>query len=353
MNAAVSRADESSSTLPLDISDDNAAVSRADEASSTFVELPFDILDDFVRLGGWRRWGQTWSKVCKRYHPLEWWRREGEPNDNAQIVVVPDDATSIKTAIARASHHAETGQRAVVLVRPGIYREAIRVTADISVCALGPRGGATIHAPGWEPALAWGGFKVGVTHMGRVTLKAASAGASSDVCGLSLVQRNQSQMTAVYCTFGSPVIAHCDIVGSVRIAGRAASPVLLDCHVSQSRSVGLDFMDHASGKLDKCSVRDNRLAAVRLARTATPSVSVESNVFLGNGYDGIRVRGAASRNKELVKELEAEEGEGGADSSAADDDDESDDCVDGEMWRSEGATDSRDVARHCSCTSEE
>ena len=191
----------------------DASAPTADEAVSTIVELPFDILDDFVRfrphLRQIVRWGRSWSKVCRRYHPLEWWRCEGEPKDSAHIVVVPDDARSIETAIAQASHRAETGQRAVVLVRPGSYHEATRVTADISVCALGPRGGATIHAPGWEPALAWGGFKVGVTQMGNGQCDSRScvtAGATSDVCGLSLVQRNQSQMTAVYCTFGNPVM---------------------------------------------------------------------------------------------------------------------------------------------------
>ena len=314
---------------------DEADQMRSHDADRTIVELPYDILDDIVRLGGWRRWGQTWSKVCRRYYPFEWWRREGEPKDSAHIVVVPDDAISIKTAIAQASHRAETGQRAVVLVRSGIYREAIRVTADISVCGLGRRGGATVHAPGWEPALAWGGFKVGVTQMGRVTLKAASAGATSDVCGLSLVQRNQSQMTAVYCTFGTPVIAHCDIVGSVRVAGRAASPLFLECHITHSRSVGFDFMDHASGRLENCTVRDNRLAAVRLARTATPSVSLEGNVFLGNAYDGVHVRGAV-----MGEGVDDEEG----DSAAGSADESDDDCVEGELWGSEGATDSRERA---------
>ena len=313
-------------------------------------ELPLDLIDEIVRLCGWRTWGRQWSKVCKRYNSFQWWREEGEQFDQAHLVVVPDDAPTIKTAIAQASHRAETGQRAVVLVRPGIYTEAIRVTADICVCALGPRGCATIHAPGWEPALAWGGFKVGVTRMGGVTLNAASAGATSEVNGLTLVQRNQSQMVAVYCTFGSPVISHCDIVGSVRVAGRAAAPDLFNCQISHSRSVGLEFLDHARGRVEKCVIHDNRLAAIRLAATATPSVCQATTAFRSNGYDGIFVRGSHTEN--LI-----------GSTSAGSEDDEEDCCyepnlnesgwqaeseddewIDPDMWRSEGATDSRDDA---------
>ena len=39
-------------------------------------------------------------------------------------------------------------KRAVVLVKPGIYREAVRMTADVSLCALGARGSAIVRAPG-------------------------------------------------------------------------------------------------------------------------------------------------------------------------------------------------------------
>ena len=321
---------------------ESVGCSDAASADPAIVELPQDILDEIVRRGGWRTWGKVWSKTCKRYHLLEWWRQEGgeRAQKSAHLVVVPDDAPTIKAAIAQAANAAEAGQRAVVLVRPGVYREAVRITADISVCALGQRGRAAVIAPGWEPALAWGGFKVGVTRMGGVTLNAASAGASSDVCGFSLVQRNQSQMVAVYCTFGTPTIAYCDVVGSVHVAGRAARPHLSDCHISNSRSAGVEFCDHAGGCVERCVIRGNRLAAVRLGKTAdlTPESLRKDNEFMGNGFDGVQVRGVR---------------EAGVDDLGDDDDDDdwaaflpeepdSEVEVDGDMWLSEGATDSRD-----------
>lgn len=302
-----------------------------------------ELQDDIVRRGGWRTWGRLWSKVCRRYSTLEWWRQEGgeKLEETSHLVVVPDDAPTIKAAIALAANAAEIGPRArgVVLVRPGIYREAVRITADISVCALGTRGKATVVAPGWEPALAWGGFKVGVTRMGGVTLNAASAGACSDVCGFSLVQRNQAQMVAVYCTFGTPTIACCDIVGSVRVAGRAARPHLSDCRVSHSRSAGLDFGDHAGGCVERCVIQGNRLAAVRLGKTTalTPEALRQANEFSGNGFDGVQVRGVRDGDDD-DDDLNQEDWESFDHSEESDSEVE----VDGDMWLSEGATDSRD-----------
>ena len=261
-------------------------------AAAAPLELPLELVDELVRLGGWRTWGLVWSKVCRRYRPIEWWLREGAPSDqSAHIVVVgPADMRrggSINAGIARAAREATGGCRAVVLVRPGTYNEAIRMTADVSLCSLGPRGSAVVHATGWEPALAWGGYKVGKTTLAgtSVSLDAASAGAESEVCGLRLVQRNQQQQVCVYITFGSPTISQLDIVGSVLVAGRAAAPTITSCHISNSRSVGIDFKDHATGMVECCRIEHNRLAAVRIAASAAPTVS-SANLFSGNLIDG-------------------------------------------------------------------
>ena len=62
------------------------------------VELPMELQDDIVRRGGWRTWGRLWSKVCRRYSTLEWWRQEGgeKLEETSHLVVVPDDAPTIK-----------------------------------------------------------------------------------------------------------------------------------------------------------------------------------------------------------------------------------------------------------------
>lgn len=205
-----------------------------------------------------------------------------EHMDITRLVLVPDDAQTINQGIARANE-----LDGVVLVRPGRYREAIRMTANVSVCGLGARGAVVIAAPGWEPALGWGGFQVGATKARGFALLASSAGAHSQVCGLQLIQRNQSQQTAVYCTFGTPTVAHCDIHGSVYVAGGAACPTFQDCLVTSSRSTGFSFVDHARGTVHDCRVLGNRLQAIAVATTARPVFN--NTQCHGNGCDDITV----------------------------------------------------------------
>jgi hypothetical protein len=256
------------------------------EGEATRAELPFDIIDDLVRRSGWRAWAACWSKVCSRYRRENWlWECLSSGEDVA--VVVPDDAPSINIAIARASEK-RGGSRArpLVLVRPGSYREAVRITADVSICGLGTSGSAIITAPGWEPALSWGGFKVAATQASRsFQLEASSAGAWSEVCGLALVQRNQSQQVAVYCTFGAPSLVACIIHGSVHVAGEAARPSFHRCTIQQSRSHGMSFVDRAQGVVQSCRILGNRLMAIRVSANAGPRIT--DSVLMDNGVDAV------------------------------------------------------------------
>ena len=42
-------------------------------------ELPLEILDDIVRLSGWRKVGTRLVETCKRYQNVDWWLQEGAP----------------------------------------------------------------------------------------------------------------------------------------------------------------------------------------------------------------------------------------------------------------------------------
>lgn len=101
------------------------------------------------------------------------------------------------------------------------------------------------------------------------------------------MQSNQQQQVAVYCTSGAPTLAHCDIIGSVHVAGADARPSVVDCRVSRSRSCGIGFVDHARGRVVGGSVIDCRLAALRVASGAQPCIDARQT-FRGNGYDGVQ-----------------------------------------------------------------
>ena len=85
-------------------------------------------------------------------------------------MLVPDGAPTINAAINAAGHDG------VVLVRPGLYSESVRVTRDLTLCGLGPLGSVVVQPPGWEAAFVWGGYSVGQATVGTTVHQAASAG---------------------------------------------------------------------------------------------------------------------------------------------------------------------------------
>ena len=124
----------------------------------TATALPADVLDHIARQLGFRGWA-----ALKYFWLLE------------RAVFVPDDAPTINAALNAAAHDG------VVLVRPGLYGESVRVTRDLTLCGLGPRGSVVVQPPGWEAGLVWGGYSVGQATVGRTVHQAASAGAHARV----------------------------------------------------------------------------------------------------------------------------------------------------------------------------
>ena len=90
--------------------------------------LPADVLDHIARQLGFRGWA-----ALKYFWMLE------------RAVLVPDGAPTINAAINAAGHDG------VVLVRPGLYSESVRVTRDLTLCGLGPLGSVVVQPPGCPP----------------------------------------------------------------------------------------------------------------------------------------------------------------------------------------------------------
>ena len=135
---------------------------------------------------------------------------------------------------------------------------AATVTTTITSCSEIPStedeqdpGEVVVRAPGWESALVWGGYTVrGVKLFDQFELQSSNAGAGARVHNLTLCQRNQAQATAVYCTWGTPLLTHCRIEGTVHVAGRGAAPTVRHCSIEGSRGAGLRVVDHAGGRYE-------------------------------------------------------------------------------------------------------
>tara|TARA_B110001452_G_scaffold264600_1_gene267854 strand:+ start:891 stop:1826 length:936 start_codon:yes stop_codon:yes gene_type:complete len=270
------------------------------------VDMPLELLDLIVLAGGWRGWF-TWRAVSRRWSELpEPFRRH--------VCVVPDDQVTIVRGISNAPANEGCGGP-VVLVRPGTYTESVRMLRDVTLVGLGE---VVVRSPGWESALNWGGYTVrGVKLFDQFELQASNAGAGARVHNLTLCQRNQRQATAVYCTWGTPLLTHCRIEGTVHVAGRGAAPTVRHCSIEGSRGAGLRVVDYAGGRYEHLRISGCRTAAAHVSLNARLD-AFDHNTFVGNGFDGV-VRGDGAWGASLdTPDGDAE----AADGSDSDDDDE-------------------------------
>jgi len=198
-----------------------------------------------------------------------------------RAVTVPDDAPTINAAIncSRSASPASDGPGAaghvggLVLVRPGVYSEAVRVTRSCTLLGLGPREMVVIEAPKteWPLNFVWeeSAWVVNMTIRCRV---AHTRGQCINVAA------------------GRPTLERCCIEGGVRAAGENTRAVLRCCEVRGSPGNGIHFTDRCGGGVLGCTVQLSGLHGILADRGAHPDVrgnSISRNkgaglcIFLG------------------------------------------------------------------------
>lgn len=204
----------------------------------------------------------------------------------SRVVTVPDDAPTVNKAINRladGSSDPMASRRGLVVVRPGVYPESVRVTQNCCVLGLGRRGAVVVEAPGWESALVFSGLGV----------RGFCSGEDACIANMTFRCRNELMRgRCVYIVLGQPYLQHCHIEGGVQVSGYGTAPRLYRCRVQSSWASGVHFTDHCSGSLRDCAVTRNRRHGVLADRGSCPEVS--ANRISGNGMCGIRIYTAAT-----------------------------------------------------------
>ncbi|CAK0887475.1 unnamed protein product [Prorocentrum cordatum] len=187
----------------------------------------------------------------------------------SHIVTVPDDVPTINQAINRlarreeGSHPRCEASRGIVLVRPGVYAESVRVTQNCYVLGLGRRRGVVVEAPGWESALVFSGLGVrGFQH-----------GEDSCIANMTFRCRNDLMRgRCVYIVLGQPALRHCDVEGGVQVSGCGTAPLLHGCHVRCSWAAPAE-MGHAVRAAEESVVARSRRHGVLVDRGSVPAVA--------------------------------------------------------------------------------
>lgn len=212
----------------------------------------------------------------------------------SRIVVVPDDVASLNSAINKlaAGDGCALG-KGLVLVRPGVYAESLRITQNCHILGWGPCDKVVVEAPGWESALVsagLGGRKV-PTLLGWETLE---SGEDARVENLTFRCRNESmQGRCVYIVMGQLHLVRCSIEGGVLVSGACTAPYLSDCHIRKSRGNGVHLTDHCKAALRRNVVAQHGRHGVLIDRHSSPEVI--GNTIRKNAICGIRIFQGASR----------------------------------------------------------
>eukprot|EP00928_Gymnodinium_smaydae_P070832 TRINITY_DN54589_c0_g1_i1.p1 TRINITY_DN54589_c0_g1~~TRINITY_DN54589_c0_g1_i1.p1 ORF type:complete len:354 (+),score=39.22 TRINITY_DN54589_c0_g1_i1:52-1062(+) len=209
------------------------------------------------------------------------------------VVIVPDVAPTINEGINALTHKAQDtsqtgGRRAggLVLVRPGIYPESVRVTRNCYLVGLGARGAVVVEAPGWESALVFSGLGQRLSH----DVMDMRGGSGEDACVVNFNFRCRNELMrgrCVYIVLGQPTLSRCDVHGSIQVCGTRTAPKILGCTVHSSRGSGMRLTDHCTGRLARNDVRSNGRHGLLIDRGSRPEVV--GNAIVGNSLWGVRI----------------------------------------------------------------
>eukprot|EP00241_Pyramimonas_parkeae_P022433 CAMPEP_0114295916 /NCGR_PEP_ID=MMETSP0059-20121206/11027_1 /TAXON_ID=36894 /ORGANISM="Pyramimonas parkeae, Strain CCMP726" /LENGTH=212 /DNA_ID=CAMNT_0001418017 /DNA_START=189 /DNA_END=828 /DNA_ORIENTATION=- len=135
------------------------------------------------------QWARTWRCVCRRTNSLVWYR----DNVREDFIVVP---SILAPTVQRGVLLSARSNQKVLLLKPGIYREGVRITHNVLVVGLGHAGAAVVETAGWEAALTFAGLgAASCTYMG---VDGTSTGEKATICNLTLQCRNQQQVHTIH-----------------------------------------------------------------------------------------------------------------------------------------------------------
>eukprot|EP01062_Namystynia_karyoxenos_P026409 TRINITY_DN2050_c1_g1_i1.p2 TRINITY_DN2050_c1_g1~~TRINITY_DN2050_c1_g1_i1.p2 ORF type:complete len:313 (+),score=83.55 TRINITY_DN2050_c1_g1_i1:74-940(+) len=256
------------------------AAAAGPRSRPSFQMLPADVLDCVGAYGcsSWREWLRL-RAVSPHFNDVEWYRGLGL----GDLVVVPSpQAGSVQDALTIVD-----GLDGLVVLLPGVYREGVRITKDVTIVGWSPnRGACVIESHRWEPCVQFVGLGRSVADEAAVidpqrhwapgapdsrrTL--IGTGEKAALRNLTLRTRSQQQRCAITVVRGCPSVRNCDIAGSVWVSGESTDPVFEGCAVRCDASVGVRVTDHARGRFVGSTIFSRQSHGMRIDRGARPQL---------------------------------------------------------------------------------
>jgi parallel beta-helix repeat protein len=192
------------------------------------------------------------NKMFLRVTNVEWFCKNVR-----ELTVVPSlECPTLADGLAHAANTRE------LWILPGVYRDSIRITKNISVCGVGKLGSVVVEAPGWNDAIYFAGLGMDGEY---VNPKTSDTGELADISNLVFRAPNPEQGFIAHIVRGTPRIHHCDIQGGIWISG--CKPTLSNNTIRCSRSCGVKITDRAMPELKSNVILNNKFGGIKVKRS--------------------------------------------------------------------------------------
>jgi hypothetical protein len=245
-------------------------------SSEQLINLQCDLPDDLIirilsflkfqeAVGRFARVSKTFSRaIC-----VEWFAANVRP-----LTWVPSmSARTLAEGLAGAAATRE------LLILPGVYRDSIRITKNVSICGIGKLGSVVIEAPGWNDAIYFAGLGMDGEYVDH---RVPDTGELAEVSNLVFRAPNPEQSFVAHIVRGTPNIHHCEVQGGISIS--ACRPILAHNIIHGSRSCGVKVTDRGAPVLLGNTITANKFGGVKIKRSSPMLVN---NTIIDNESYGV------------------------------------------------------------------
>ena len=207
----------------------------------------------------------------------------------------------------------------IIVLRPGTYKESLRIDRDVQIVGEGGRSKVIVEAAPGQGAVFM--FTAGSATLTGLTIRIVGTGTANIGAG------------AIAVLAGTPVIEDCDLTSSagsaVYILGAGANPVIRNCTMRNSRDDGVHVQEQGQGTIEKCVISGNTGSGVAITTGGNPTVrdceirdnkgvgvmvleqgqgTIERCVISGNAYAGVQIKRGGNP---VVRDCEIRDNKGG------------------------------------------
>ena len=148
-----------------------------------------------------------------------------------------------------------------IVIRPGTYKETLRLSQYVKIVGEGGRSKVIIEGENGNPAII---IFSGKSEISGVSIKYAGT------------EKTDSAIGAISIRGGTPLIEDCDLTSSagsaIFIIGNSSIPVIRNCSIHNCRDYGVYFYEAGKGIVEGCQLYGNLSSGIVISEEVNPEI---------------------------------------------------------------------------------